>query len=84
LREKKRFQIEKVKLPEDEPIQCETCMEKEKNFEFYQEGWFIEGEFYCSKHKDTALQLLEEIVKEGERMRLERERIIEERIKQSD
>lgn len=79
---KKRYQIERVQLPEDEPIQCDKCMDKDNNFQFHQEGWFIEGQFYCSKHKEEAIMVLEEIDKDVERRKLEQERIVEERRKQ--
>ena len=77
------FQIKKTQLSEGEPLQCEKCTE-DNDFEFYQEGWLIEGQFYCSEHKDGAMKLLEEIAMDVERRRLEQGRIIEERRKQSD
>lgn len=80
---KKGYQIERAQLSEDESRQCDKCMDKNKDFQFHQEGWFIEGEFYCSKHKDKAINVLEEIDKDVEGRKLERERIIEERRKQS-
>lgn len=79
LREK-GYSIEKARLPEGEPIQCDKCM-KENNFNFYNEGWFIEGSFYCSTDKEDALKILEEIQKEAERLKSERERVMEERSK---
>ena len=81
LREK-GFQIKRAQLPENEPIQCEECM-KEDCFKFYNEGWFIEGEFYCSQHKENALSVLEEVDKDVERRRAEQERIVKERLKRS-
>ncbi len=82
LREK-GFYIERARLQEDETRQCDKCMGENKNFEFYKDGWFIEGEFYCPEHKEGAIKVLEEIYKDVERRRLEQERIIEERRKQS-
>ena len=82
LREK-GYQIEMARLSEDESRQCDKCMDKDKDFQFHQEGWFIEGEFYCSKHKERAVSVLEEVEKDVERRKLEQERIIEERRKQS-
>src|SRR3989344_5103634 len=83
LREK-GYQIERAQLSEKEPIQCDKCMDESNNFEFHREGWFIEGSFYCSNHKEGAIQVLEEIDKDAERRKLEQERIIKERRKQSD
>lgn len=82
LREK-GYKIEEMQLPEDEPQQCDKCMDKDNDFQFYQKGWFIEGQFYCPEHKEEALSFLEEIDKDVERRKLERERIIEERRKES-
>lgn len=82
LREK-GYQIERAQLSEDDFRQCDKCMDKDKDFQFHQEGWFIEGEFYCSKHKEGAISGLEEIDRDVERRKLEQERIIEERRKQS-
>lgn len=83
LREKYGFQIKRAQLSEDEPMQCDTCTDKDNDFQFYQEGWFIEGQFYCSKHKEGAIKILEEIAKDVEWRKLEREHIIEEQRKQS-
>ena len=77
------YQIERVQLSEDESIQCDKCMNENNNFEFHGEGWFIEGSFYCSNHKEGAIKILEEIDKDTERRKLEQEQIIEERRKQS-
>ena len=82
LREK-GFQIERAQLLEGEPRQCEKCMSKDNDFQFHQTGWFIEGEFYCPKHKEGVIKVLEKINKEAERTKLEQERIIKERGKQS-
>lgn len=79
----KGHQIERMQLSEDESLQCNKCMNKDKDFQFHQEGWFIEGEFYCSKHKDGVISILEEIDKDVERRRLEQECVIEERRKWS-
>lgn len=79
----KGYQIERAQLSEDESRQCNKCMDKDKDLQFHQEGWFIEGEFCCSKHKEGAISILEEIDKDVERRKSERERIIEERSKQS-
>jgi len=54
-------------------------MDQDNNFQSYQEGWFIEGNFYCQKHKEEALRILEETAREAEKRRLERERIAQER-----
>ena len=83
LREK-GYQIERAQLSEDESIQCDKCMNESNNFKFHREGWFIEGSFYCSNHKEGAIKVLEEIDKDVGRRKLEQERIIEERRKQSD
>lgn len=77
---KKRYQIERAQLPENEPIQCEKCT-KEDDFRFHDEGWFIEGEFYCGKHKEEILDILEAVDKDMEKRKLEQERIVEERRK---
>ncbi|OGY65838.1 MAG: hypothetical protein A3A16_02110 [Candidatus Harrisonbacteria bacterium RIFCSPLOWO2_01_FULL_44_18] len=77
------YQIERAQLSEDESRQCDKCMDRGTNFQFYREGWFIEGSFYCSNHKEGATKILEEIDKDVERRKLEQERIIEERRKQS-
>ncbi len=82
LREK-GYHIEKAWLSEDEPIQCDRCVDEDSNFQFHQEGWFIEGQFYCSKHKEGAIEVLEEIDKDVQERKLERECITEERRKQS-
>lgn len=82
LREK-GYQIERAQLPEDESMQCDKCMGEDKDFQFHQDGWFIEGQFYCSKHKEGAINVLKEIDQDVERRKLEQERIIEERRKQS-
>ena len=74
----KNFSIEKAQLPEGEPIQCDKCIEEE-NFEFYDDGWFIEGEFYCDNHKEHALSILESIAQGVDEKRLEQERIKKER-----
>lgn len=37
----KGYRIERMQLSEDEPIQCDKCMDGDKNFQFHQEGWFI-------------------------------------------
>ncbi len=82
LREK-GSRIERAQLSEDESMQCDKCMAKDGYFQFHQEGWFVEGQFYCSKHKEGILDTLEEIDKDVERRKLEQEQIIEERRKQS-
>lgn len=82
LREK-GYQIEQVHLSEDKSLQCDKCMDENKDFQFHQEGWFVEGEFYCPKHKERALEVLEEINQGVERRKSEQERIVEERRKQS-
>lgn len=82
LREK-GYRIERAQLSEDESMQCGKCIDEDKDFQFHQKGWFIEGQFYCSKHKDGAINVIEEIDKDAEKRKLERERIIEERKKQS-
>jgi len=82
LREK-GYQIERAQLSEDESIQCDKCMNESNNFEFHREGWFIEGSFYCSNHKEGAIKVLEEIDEDVERRRLEEKQIIEERRRQS-
>ena len=82
LREK-GYQIESTQLPAGEPTQCDKCMDKDNNFQFHQEGWFVEGQFYCPKHREVALDTLEEIDKDVERRKLEQEQIIGERRKNS-
>lgn len=82
LREK-GYHIEKAQLSEDESRQCDGCMDKDKDFQFHQEGWFIEGQFYCSRHKEGVINFWEEIDQEVERKKLEQEQIIEERKKRS-
>ena len=82
LREK-GYRIEKAQLSEDESRQCDKCIDKDNNFQFHQDGWFIEGEFYCSEHKERAVKALEEIDKDVERRRSEQKQIIEERSKRS-
>lgn len=82
LREK-GYQMERAQLSEDESMQCDKCMDKDKDFQFHQEGWFIEGQFYCSKYKEGAIRVLEEIDKDVERRKLEQRRIVEERRKQA-
>ena len=77
------YQIERAQLSEDESRQCDKCMDRGTNFQIYREGWFIEGQFYCPGHKEGAIKVLEEVDKDVERIGLERERIIEERRKQS-
>ena len=79
----KGWHIEKAQLPENESRQCDKCMSESNNFGFHKEGWFVEGSFYCSNHKEGATRVLEEIDKDVERRKLERESIIEERRKQS-
>lgn len=78
--QKKGYHIKKARLPEGEPIQCEKCM-KENCFEFHGEGWFVEGEFYCEKHKTDALSVLKQIDEGADRMRKEQEEIIKTRRK---
>ncbi len=82
LREK-GYKIEEINLSEDEAMQCDKCIKENDNFQFRQEGWFIEGSFYCPEHKDGATKTLEEIDKDAEKRKLEQEQIIEERRKQS-
>lgn len=77
------YQIKKAQLSEEEAMQCDKCMAKDNSFQFYQEGWFIEGSFYCPGHKELAIKALEEVEKGVEKIRLEQEHIIEERKKQS-
>lgn len=79
----KGYRIEKAQLSEDESRQCGQCMGEDKDFRFYQEGWMIEGNFYCFKHKEKAMSILGEIDKDVERRNLQQERIIEERRKRS-
>ncbi|MDP2696346.1 MAG: hypothetical protein Q8O87_03815 [bacterium] len=74
--------IEKAQLLEDESMQCDGCIEND-SFQFYQEGWFIEGQFYCPNHKEGAIKLLEEIDKDVERRKSEQEQIIKERMRRS-
>lgn len=81
LREKGFYQIEKVQLPEDEPRQCDQCINESDNFQFHQEGWIIEGDFYCSGHKERALEMLEAIDQDAEKQKLEQESKKEERLK---
>lgn len=76
--QKKGFLIEKAQLPEDEPMQCKKCM-KEDNFEFHNEGWFVEGEFYCGGHKEYILNILKQIDEDAARIKKEREEIIKKR-----
>lgn len=75
---KKGFNIERAQLPENEPRQCEKCM-KEDCFEFYNEGWFIEGQFYCENHKEDILNVLRQINEVAIQRRKEEEEIIKKR-----
>lgn len=43
LREK-GYQIERAQLSEDDFSQCDECMSEDNDFQFHQEGWFIEGD----------------------------------------
>jgi len=69
------FHIERTQLSE----QCDKCMNEDNDFQFHQEGWLIEGEFYCPKHKEGAIKALEEIDRDAKRRKLKQECIIEER-----
>ena len=80
----KKYKIERARLPEDNPIQCDMCADEDNNFQFYQEGWFVQGDFYCSKHKEGVIKVLEEVDKDAERMKLELGRIDEERQREVD
>jgi len=71
---RKGFHIDRAQLPKDEPIQCDSCM-KEDRFEFYNEGWFIEGQFYCGAHKEHAINVLKDIADNVDEIRKEREEI---------
>lgn len=67
-----------------EPVEKENWAQCDKDNCFKEAKWFIEGSFYCPGHKEGAIKALEEIDKDAERRRLEQERIVEERRRQSD
>ena len=78
----KGYKIERAILKEDEPIQCEKCMD-ENCFEFHSEGWFIEGEFYCGKHKAGFLTILKEIDEDVDKIKMVQEELIKKRLENS-
>ncbi len=78
--QKAGFFIKKAELLESEPLQCEHCM-KEGRFDFYNRGWFIEGDFYCGEHKQSALEMLKKVKEGAEQSQEERKKMEEERKK---
>jgi|GEM_PF-6838628 len=66
------MRLEKAKLPENEPMQCEKCM-KDGHFDFYDEGWWLEGVFYCNNHREYAQSIIDQIDQDVARRRQEQE-----------